>query len=115
MITVDGNTIPTPSDYGIDIEELSKSERNANGLLIKERIALKRKLNMTWAYLTKAEHQTLLASVNPSFISVTYPDPQTGAIETGTFYAGTKSQGGSLFQNGIMTGWKNISINLIER
>ena len=115
MIIVDGFTIPTPTEYTVDIEELSKSERNANGLLIKERIAFKRKLNMSWAYLTAADASSLLSRLNPSFVSVVYPDPETNINQTGTFYAGSKSNGGVLYQGGKMTGWRNITINLIER
>ena len=56
MIRINGVTIPTPSDYSVGIMDLSQAERNANGTMIIERIATKRKLEMRRKkYLLKEE------------------------------------------------------------
>ena len=65
MIKINNVTIPTPSEYNVGIQDLSKAERNARGTMIIERIATKRKLEMNWKYLTKLELQQLLNKTAP--------------------------------------------------
>lgn len=114
MITIDGITIPTPTEYRVGIQDISKAERNARGAMIIERIATKRKLELSWAHLAQAELQQLLQLVAPVFFAVNYPDPQTGAVQTGTFYCGDRSTGALDYRNGKMR-WKDIKFNLVER
>ncbi|MFZ3132757.1 MAG: DUF6711 family protein [Desulfosporosinus sp.] len=93
--------------------DLSKAERNASGTLIIERIATKRKLELGWSYLSQADLATLLTTVSPVTFTVVYPDPQTGAARSGTFYAGDRAAGAIDYQGGIMR-WKDIKFSLIE-
>lgn len=114
MIRINGVQIPTPSSFIASIEPLVKAERNARGTMIMEHIADKRKLEMTWTYLTPGELQQLLNAVSGTFFTVQYPDPQTGSTRTGTFYAGPRSVGALSYQNGQMR-WKDVKFNVIER
>ena len=114
MIKIDGRAIPAPTDYSVGIQDISKAERNARGDMIIERITTKRKLEMSWEYLSKSEQQQLLNAVSPVFFKVEYPDPQTGAIKTGTFYSGDRNVGALDYNNGDIR-WKNCSFNVIER
>ncbi len=114
MIKIDGVIIPTPSTYQIGIMDLSKAERVASGDIVIERIATKRKIELSWRYLKKEELSTLLKRVSPVFFSVEYLDPETDDIKTGTFYCGDRTTQSIDYRNGVMR-YKDIRFNLIER
>lgn len=114
MIKINGVEIPTPSDYAVGIQDLSKAERNAKGTMIIERIATKRKLDLAWNYLSKENLAILFKMVSPVFFTVEYIDPQDGGIKTGTFYAGDRNAGAIDYVNGVIR-WKDIKFNLVER
>ena len=114
MIRINGITIPTPSDYSVGIMDLSQAERNANGTMIIERIATKRKLDLEWNFLTKEQLSTLLNRVSSVFFQVEYIDPQENKKRTGTFYAGDRNVGALDYRRGNIR-YKDIKFNLIER
>lgn len=114
MIKVDNVAIPTPSNFSVGVLDISKAERNTNGLMIIERIATKRKLEVTYNYLTQAELSDLLQKISGVFFDVEYPDTQTGALRTGEFYVGDRNAETIDFQDGIPR-YKNIKFSLIER
>lgn len=114
MIKVNGVVIPTPSDYQVGIMDLSKAERNARGTLIIERIATKRKLELSWKYLSKEDLSRLLKLVSPVFFNVEYIDPQDNMKKTGTFYVGDRNMGALDYRNGNIR-YKDIKFNIIER
>nr|WP_280518602.1 DUF6711 family protein [Lederbergia wuyishanensis] len=94
--------------------DLSKAERNSRGTMIIERIATKRKLEVSYNYLSKDQLSQVLNSVSPVFISVKYSDPQTNGIRTGTFYCGDRSVGLIDYRNGVPR-YKDIKFDLVER
>jgi len=114
MIKINGVGIPTPSDFSVSIQDISKAERNAAGTMIIERIATKRKLELSWSFLTKTDLSSLLQAVSPVFFTVEYPDPQTGSNRVGTFYCGDRTCGMLDFKNGVPR-YKDVKFNLIER
>lgn len=114
MIKINGVELPTPSGYNVGIQDISKAERNANGTMIIERIATKRKLEVAWEYLSQEELSRVLTLVSPVFFAVEYIDPQEGTKKTGTFYAGDRTPKAMDFKNGKIR-WKDINFNLIER
>lgn len=114
MLKVDGVDIPTPTDYVVDYEEISKAERNANGTMIKEVIAYKYKLNLTWKKLTQEEMNKLMDIKNKNFFDVSFID-MYGKRVTRTFYAGTPSAKGMDYRNGKIQYWLDVKMNLIER
>jgi hypothetical protein len=114
VLTVGGVVIPAPSDLQVGIMDLSKAERNANGTMIIERIATKRKLELSYSFLTRTQLQQVLVAVSPIFFTVTYIDPQTNANRTGTFYCGDRSVGVLDMVNGEPR-YKDIKFNLVER
>lgn len=116
FITVNGVVLPTPTDFSCGVMDLSKAERNANGLMIIERIATKRKLVLSWAYATEADVKTILGAVSATFYDVTYEDPQTGAQRTGSFYCGDRNVAMiSYDSNTGVARYKDLAFDLIER
>lgn len=114
MIKINNETIPTPSDFQCGIEDIDKAERNAKGELIKERIATKRKLEFTYKFLSQEDCAALLQKISGNFFTVEYPDSQTGALRTGTFYSGGRAAGAIDYRNSVIR-WKDIKFNLIEK
>lgn len=114
LIKINGVAIPTPSEYLIGIQDISKAERNANGTMIIDRIATKRKLELSWKYLNKNDLSNLLNKVSPVFFTVEYLDPQDNATKTGTFYCGDRNCGMLDFINSNPR-YKDVKFNLIER
>mgnify|MGYP001061684196 CR=1 FL=1 len=114
LITVNGVVLPTPTDFGVSIMDISKAERNAAGTMIIERITTKRKIALSWAYLSASDLSKVLNAVAPTFYNVTYLDPQTGGNRTGSFYCGDRDLGMIDFVNGVPR-YKDIKFDLIER
>jgi hypothetical protein len=114
LISVGGVDLPTPSELQVGIQDLSKGERNANGMMIIERIATKIKLEISYTFLSKADLSKVLNAVAPVFFSVSYLDPQTDSMRTGTFYCGDRNCGMLSFTNGVPR-YKDVKFNLIEK
>ena len=114
MLKVNGVAIATPKVYEPSIEDLDgETNRNANGDLIRDRIAVKRKLNCEWPPLTFDECSKLLNAVSDVFFNVYYPDPMTGNFETKRMYVGDRSVPALYMKDGKML-WKGLKMNFIE-
>ena len=114
MLKIDGAAIPAPSDLIVGIMDISKAERNAAGTMVIDRIATKRKLELSWKYLPKEDVSRVLRLVSPVFFEVEYIDPQDNTKRTGVFYCGDRSVGALDYKNGVIR-YKDIKFNLIER
>ena len=115
MYKVNGVVMPTPKSFTVSISDLDgESNRNANGELIRDRIATKRKLEIEYQPLDPSEISLILKAISPVFISVEYPDPQEGGVITKTMYAGDKSSHMYSIING-QPKWSGLKFNLIEK
>lgn len=111
MLKINGVAIATPSVFQVDIEDVDgESGRNAKGQMLRDRIAVKRKISCEWPPLTDGEISIILKSVQSVFFEVTYPDPMEGIEVTKTFYVGTRSA--PMLYKGK---WQNLKMNFIER
>ena len=81
--------------------------------MIRDRIAVKRKINLEWAPLSQSEISTLLTAVSGVFFTVTFPDPQDGLI-TKTMYVGDRTSPAYQFKNGEVK-WSGLKMNFIEK
>ena len=114
MISINGVQIATPKTYEVTVSDLDgESNRNAKGELIRDRIAVKRKLNLEWRQLTQTDIQTLLNSVSDVFFTVTFPDPELGMI-TKTMYVGDRTAPAYQYVNGEVK-WQGLKMNFIEK
>lgn len=115
MITVNGTTIKTPQKLSVGIYDVSSNaDRNAQGKIVIDRVAVKRKLEMEWGALTNAQISAILTAVTSVFFSVTYPDPQTGANLTITCYVGDRTAPMLMYQNNTPM-WEGLKMNFIEQ
>lgn len=114
MIKINGVAIATPKTYEVTVSDLDgNSDRNANGQLIRDRIAVKRKINLEWAPLTQAESSELLNAVSDVFFTVEFPDPQLGMISK-TMYVGDRTTPAYSYVDGVIK-WSGLKMNFIER
>ena len=114
MLKINGVTIVTPKGYELSISDIDgETNRNANGTLIRDRIAVKRKLNLDWQPLTQNQSSTLLNAVTSVFFDVTFVDPKDGII-TKTMYVGDRSTPAYSYINGVVL-WNGLKMNFIER
>ena len=114
MIKINGVAIATPKVFEATVSDLDgESNRNANGELIRDRIAVKRKINLEWGLLTQSEISTLLKAVSSVFFTVTFPDPQLGATSK-TMYVGDRTAPAYQYKDGEVK-WSGLKMNFIER
>lgn len=114
MLKINGVAIATPKTFEVTISDLDgESNRNTNGDLIRDRIAVKRKLNCEWPPLTQDECSNLLKAVKDVFFQVTYPDPMDGVI-TKTMYVGDRTSPVYSAIDGVVK-WSGVKFNLVER
>ncbi|MEY8001211.1 DUF6711 family protein [Clostridium sp. Mt-5] len=114
MLKINGVELPDPSTYNPSIQDISNAQRNARGEMILERIATKRKLSLSWAFLSGTDTLQLLSLVSSTFFSVEYIDPQDGGLKSGTFYSGDRTMTGIMYKDGIMY-YKDVKFDIIER
>jgi hypothetical protein len=112
-ILINGVALPTPTELQVGIMDISKAERNASGRMIIERIATKRKLFITYAYITSSDAAKTLKMISPAYYNVTYHDPQEGHLMSGQFYCGDRQLGYIDYINGVAR-YKDFGFNLIE-
>lgn len=115
MLSIKGVQVnPQPSKMTVQILDISNAERNAQGDMLIDRIATKRKIELEWKQLTNSQMATISQLVQDTTFSVSYPDPLTGTIRTSTFYAGDRTAPVYTYANGIAK-WEGLRLSLIEK
>lgn len=115
LIRIEAVILPTPSTYLVGLQDIVNAERNARAVLIAERIRVNvRKIELGWQFITRSNVSIVLGAISPLFFNVTYVDPVTDDLRTGTFYVGDRSVPMLDFFNGEPR-YKDFAFNLIER
>lgn len=114
MLKFDGVRLPTPTGYTPSIEEISKAERNAAGTMVKDVIAFKDKLTLSWQNLTQDELSLLTQAKKKNSGLLEYISMETGSNITGHFYTGSIQATGIQYRNGKIEYWKDVKMNFIE-
>lgn len=100
--------------YDLDSEE--GAGRSQDGLMHRDRVAVKRKLNCTWPPMEPYEMSVLLKQMDDTFFTVRYPDAHDGTYREGTFYVGDRSTPLYVWNNEKQKYmWEGLSANFIER
>lgn len=118
MIKINGVSLPaTPSTFQVTVLDLDDSEatkRTADGTMHRDRIAVKRKIDMTWGPTRWADTSAILQAIQDEFIDCTYPDPQTGQYETKPFYVSDRVAP-FVVKRGDEIYWAGLKFTLTER
>lgn len=114
MLIINNVNVKPPKSFQVGIADIdSNTGRNANGTIVRDRIAVKRKLECEWGMLTQNEIQELLNAVAPVFFNIQYMDPQLG-LTTKTFYVGDRTSPAYSF-NEKLKPWSGLKMNFIEK
>lgn len=115
MITINGQKF-APDTYKVTIADLdSSANRSGNGTLFRDRVAVKRSIEMSWLFLDASELSVLLNKMSSVFFPVTYLDPQTNGYKSGTFYVSDRNQGLAVKNSDGSYKWRDIAFSLVER
>lgn len=115
---LNGHTYPDPTVADLTYSNVDKAERNANALMLIDGIALKRKYEFSWAYLSIAHAKQLMedtTSVTNRIIAVTFYDLLTDTYVSGNFYTGDKKVKITRLVANKAPFVQDISFNLIEQ
>lgn len=112
-LIINGVAVAAPKTFQVDLVDLDSDSttRNAAGVLMRDRLRQMRKLECEWGPLKQSEISAILQAVNPTGVSVTYPDPYDGTDQTRTFYADDRTAPAYNFDKQI---WQGLKFNLIE-
>lgn len=112
---INGVTIKTPTELKVGSFLITKSERTADGSMVMDIIAEKRRLDCSWSLITAADFQQILSLLRgQAFHAIIYPDPELGEETTITAYRGdTGSEVGQQISGTRY--WREVQIALIER
>jgi len=117
-IAINGTELPKyPNKFQVRVMDLDDGEtttRTADGSLSRDRIAVKRQIEMTWPAMRWEELSALLQLMQDEFVNVTYPDPMTGQQETKVFYAGDRTAPIAFERGGVMW-WEGLEVTMTEQ
>ena len=116
-LVVGGATMPCPSKFELNYMDVSAADsgRVESGLMYKNRVAQKVKINLEWVAVSDTDAHTILNAFDPEYFQVTYYDPKVGANTTKTFYRGDANAPYYWWVDGAGFSFQNISLNIIER
>lgn len=117
QLKINNTVVAAPSEFSVTVLDLDNGEstvRTADGTLNRDRIAVKRQLDITWPPLKWSDTSTLLQAMSSVFFSVYYPDPVDGAHTTKTFYVGNRPVPVAIVKDSEIY-WGGLKVTLIER
>ncbi|AVK60528.1 hypothetical protein C5Z25_01520 [Lactobacillus sp. CBA3605] len=116
-LSIGGTQVKAPASLECIIQDIdAKASRDANGLLHRDRVAVKRKLTIKWGPLTVTECSAILKAVSGQFFSCSYLDAQEGSIVTKTFYVGDRTTPIYTFNTDMSKYiWQNVQMDFIEQ
>lgn len=114
MININGIDITKYiKPYKVSLQDLDSdsSVRNVKGEMMRDRIAVKRKIELEFGPLQNNDIKAILGAIAGVFFSVTFIDPLEGHM-TRQMYCGDRS---AALYNSNAELWTGLKFNLIER
>jgi hypothetical protein len=106
-----------PKEFAVtalDLDDGEATVRTADGTLNRDRVTVKRQIDMTFAALKWSAMAALLQSMADTFFDLYYPDPMEGTYVTKTFYVGNRPCPAAIFRDNDIY-WSGLKITLTER
>ncbi|MDP4179336.1 MAG: hypothetical protein Q8900_13515 [Bacillota bacterium] len=82
---------PEELKFSLKDEDSENSQRTSDGTMHRDRIAVKRQLDLTFGILTLAQISSILKATSLEFFQFYYPDLMDGGYSTRIFYVGDRS------------------------
>ena len=117
LLKIGSVSLPAPTGLQPGIQDLDSEEgtgRNQAGTMFRDRVAVKRSIHCEWAVLTRSEMSALLTAMSPASFEFTYPDPQTGQLETITAYVGNRVPAMCMAISDTDWVWNGLSVDFVE-
>ena len=113
VLKINGAAVKSPAQLKVRLLEVGAGEtRSASGELVSDRVAVKRRLSLSWAFLEPEELSALLSAAGESF-QAEYPDPM-GGMRTAFFRCGEAATGVMRMVGGAPV-WTDVSMEWTER
>ncbi|MEG0898505.1 MAG: DUF6711 family protein [Oscillospiraceae bacterium] len=94
--------------------EAGGTGRGQDGTMRRDRVAIKRKLDLTWSPMNASQMSQLLSCMTLLFFELEYPDALTGTKMTGIFYVGDRTT--PMYRcNGTNWLWEGLKANFTEQ
>lgn len=109
--------VQAPKEFKVttlDLDDGETTTRTADGTLHRDRITVKRSIDMTWGLLPWEDISSILQAMAGTFFELTYPDPMEGAYSTRTFYVGNRPALAALSKDGVVY-WSGLQMTLTEQ
>jgi len=112
-ISVRGVRLPAPDVYVVGQDVVGEFQRNANGGMVGDVVAVKAKLTVGWAMLDDASYKGILMQAEPEFVDVEYYCPRDGRVVKSMYI---KPGGGKVaFDEGGRIWWRDVGVVFLER
>lgn len=92
----------------------SGAGRDITGNLIRDRVGIKDKLEISCKPMLAAECALILSLIEPEWLTVKFYSPRTGAVETETMYSNNTPASYLMNKNGTEY-WDGISFPLVQK
>lgn len=115
-LKINSTNIKTPKFFQVTVLDIDSENtiRTADGSLTRDRIAVKRQIDIEWETLTMTEVSTILSAISGVFFNFYYPDPQEGSYATRSFYVGNRPAPIAIEKNGQII-WENLKMTFTQR
>lgn len=117
LLQIDYVSLPAPIVLQPGIQDLDSGEgsgRNQDGTMFRDRVAVKRSIHCEWGVLSRQEMSELLEAMSAPSFPLTYPDPQTGQMETITAYVGDRVPAMCSFISETDWQWTGLAVDFVE-
>lgn len=119
VFKIDGkDLLPFVAEGGFKVQrndlESADSGRTMDGIMHRNRVSIKKRIDVTCKDLTTIETRFLLNLILPEWVTVTYTDPQEGEV-TKTMYSNNIPASVARVSEDGFEVWTGISFPLIER
>lgn len=114
--TVEIAAYPMPGEFKVtilDLDDADSTTRTANGKMNRDRVAVKRQIEMSFAPLTATDISSILTAMQDEFFDFYYPDPMTGTYLTKSMYVGNRPAAVAIEKGGVLW-WEGLQITLTE-
>ena len=114
VFQINGADAPSGAELTVGVSDVDgNAERNASAQMIRDRIAVKRTVSVSYRVLSVSDYASLLNLMSGVNFSVTYPDPMEGGVVTKTMYVGDRRAKLRRWDTREKT-WTEISFELVE-
>lgn len=117
ILQINGVDVAKPSEFTVttmDLDDGESTTRTADGTLNRDRIAVKRQIELGWPALSWDAMSSLLQAMDAPFFEVKYPDPMAGEYLTKMMYVGNRPAPMAIERNGVIY-WGGLKVTLTER